>query len=171
MTSISDLQSYEQHNVLRQSFRPRFGLVVAPRRILHPRFEIVSCVPQTTPANESGTRSTALVARRKRQQGDVAGLLDCACQAALVGGAYASQTTGHNFAALGHKSLQQTNIPVGDGVDLLSAELADLFAAKEFASAFAASGSSGTRSGTSIATWSAVLSILSAGCGSGCCYI
>jgi hypothetical protein len=73
------------------------------------------------------------VARRERKQGDVASLLDRARQAPLVGGAYTSQTTRYNLAALGHKSLQQTDIPIRDGVDLLSAELTDLFAAEELA--------------------------------------
>ena len=78
--------------------------------------------------------------RGKRQQGDVPGLLDGAGQAALVGGANASEPPGHNLAALGHKALQQPDIAVGDGVDLLGAELADLFAAEELS---AAAGSAG----------------------------
>jgi hypothetical protein len=146
MTSISDLQSYEQRIVLRQSFRPTSGPGVAPRRILHPRFEIVACVPQTVPANESGTRNTPLVARRKRQQGDVAGLLDGAGQTALVRRANARQTARYNLAAFGHKALQQTDIPIGDGVDLLGAELANLLAAEELAA------SAGTAAGAPAGT-------------------
>jgi len=72
---------------------------------------------------------------RERQQSDVPGLLDGAGQPALVRGAYAGQAAGHNFSALGHKPLQETDVPVGDGVNLLGAELAHFFAAKEFAAA------------------------------------
>ena len=64
--------------------------------------------------------------RCERQQGDVAGLLDGAGQAALVRGADAGQTARHNLAALGDKALQQANIPVGDRIDLLRAEFANL---------------------------------------------
>ena len=67
----------------------------------------------------------------ERQQSDIPGLLDGAGQAALVGGANAGQPPRHNLAALGHKPLQQPDIAVGDRVDLLGTELADLLAAKE----------------------------------------
>ena len=79
--------------------------------------------------------TSRLVPCGKRQQGDVAGLLDGAGQAALVRGANAGEPPGHNLAALGHKPLQQANIAVRDGVDLLGAELADLLAAEELAAA------------------------------------
>ena len=82
------------------------------------------------------------------QQGDVAGLLDGAGQAALVRGANAGQAARHNLAALGHKLLQQTHIAVGDRVDLLGAELADLLAAEELAASARPAGSTGTASGT-----------------------
>ncbi len=84
--------------------------------------------------------------RSKRQQGNVPGLLDGAGQAALVGGAYAGQPPWHNLAALGHKPLQQTNIAVRNGIDLLSAKLADLFAAEELAASAGAAGGPGARS-------------------------
>jgi hypothetical protein len=67
----------------------------------------------------------------KRQQGDIPGLLDGAGQAALVRGANAGETPGHDLAALGHKALQQANIAVRNRIDLLGAELADLLAAEE----------------------------------------
>jgi len=76
----------------------------------------------------------------KGQQGDVPSLLDGTGQAALVLGAYTCEPTGHDLAALGHKPLQQTNIAVGDRVNLLRAKLADLFAAEKLA---ATAGSTG----------------------------
>ena len=83
--------------------------------------------------------------RGKRQQGDVAGLLDGAGQAALVGGADAGEPAGHDFAALGHKPLQQPDIAVGDGVDLLGTELADLLAAEELAASAGSTGGPAAR--------------------------
>jgi len=82
------------------------------------------------------------VARRERQQGDIAGLLDGAGEAALVRGANAGQAAGHNLAALGHKALQQADIAVRDRVNLLGAELADLLAPEELAAAAGAAGGS-----------------------------
>jgi hypothetical protein len=80
------------------------------------------------------------VPRCERQQGDIPGLLDGAGQAALVLGANTGKPTGHDLTALGHKPLQQTNVAVGDRIDLLCAELANLLAAEELA---AAAGSTG----------------------------
>jgi hypothetical protein len=77
--------------------------------------------------------SLRLVPCGKRQQGDIPGLLDGAGQTALVRGANASETPGHNLAALSHKALQQADIAVGNRIDLLGAELADLLAAEELA--------------------------------------
>ena len=71
--------------------------------------------------------------RGKRQQRDVPRLLDRAGQAPLVRGAHARQTAGHNLAALGHKTLQQPHIAVGDRIDLLGAELAHLLATEKLA--------------------------------------
>ena len=88
----------------------------------------------------AGSRSRRLVPCGKRQQGDIPGLLDGAGQAALVLGADAGEPPGHDLAALGHKALQQPDIAVGDGVNLLCAELANLLAAEELA---AAAGSTG----------------------------
>jgi hypothetical protein len=80
------------------------------------------------------------VPRCERQQGDIPGLLDGAGQTALVLGANTGKPPGHDLAALGHKPLQQANIAVGDRIDLLGAELANLLAAEELA---AAAGSTG----------------------------
>ena len=44
------------------------------------------------------------------------------------------QPARNDLAALGDKALQQANVAVGDGIDLLRAELADLLAAEELAS-------------------------------------
>jgi hypothetical protein len=83
----------------------------------------------------------ALVPGCEGQQGDVPSLLDGPREPALVRGADASEAAGHNLAAFGYKPLQQTDIPIGDGIDLLSAELADLLAAEELAAAAGTTGS------------------------------
>ena len=69
------------------------------------------------------------------EQGDVARLLDCEREATLVTGADTGQAARNDLATLGHEALQQTNVAVADGIDLLGAELADLLAAEELASA------------------------------------
>src|SRR5215471_13303948 len=91
--------------------------------------------------NASGAK---LVARCKRKQSDVARLLDRERKAALMARANASQAARNDLAALSHEALKQANVAVGDRVNLLSAELADLLAAEELASSGSASaGSSG----------------------------
>ena len=79
-----------------------------------------------------------LVAGCERQQRDVAGLLDSACKTTLVLSADTSQTAGHNLATLGNKALQQADIAIVDGIDLLYTELADLFTTEKLASAWTA---------------------------------
>jgi hypothetical protein len=75
----------------------------------------------------------------KRQQSDVPRLLDGPRQTTLMRCADAGQTARHNLSALGYKSLQQTNIAIGDRIDLLGAELANFLAAEKLAaSAWAA---------------------------------
>ena len=49
--------------------------------------------------------------------------------------AHTGQAPRNDLATLGDKALQQANIAVGDGVDLLGAELANLLAPEELASA------------------------------------
>ena len=88
---------------------------------------------------------TALVAGCKRQQGDVARLLDGARQPPLMGGADAGEAPGHDLASLGDKLLQQAYIAIVDGVDLLDTELANLLAPKELASAAAGAAGASTR--------------------------
>jgi hypothetical protein len=80
---------------------------------------------------------TALVAGCKRQQSDVASLLDGTRQPPLMGGADAGEAPGDYLAALGNKLLQQAYIAIVDGIDFLDAELANLLAAKELASSAA----------------------------------
>jgi len=80
------------------------------------------------------------VARRERQQRDVASLLDRPCQPPLVRRANAGQTPGNDLAPLGDKPLQQPNVAVRDRIDLFCAELAHLLAAKELAAAARAAG-------------------------------
>jgi hypothetical protein len=89
----------------------------------------------------------------KRQQRDVPGLLDGAGQTALVLGANAGKTPGHNLAALRHKALQQTDIAIRNGVDLLSAELANLLAAEKLAAAARATGRTAAGAGSRARTW------------------
>jgi hypothetical protein len=86
-----------------------------------------------------------LVPRGEGQQSDVAGLLDGASQTALMGGANAGETPGHDLAALGHEALQQADIAIRNRVDLLGAELADLLAAKELAATARTTGGPTTR--------------------------
>jgi hypothetical protein len=80
------------------------------------------------------------VAGCEGQQGDVPGLLDGAGEAALVRGANAGQTPGNDLAAFGNETLQQADVTVRDGIDLLGAELADLFAAEELAASAGTAG-------------------------------
>jgi hypothetical protein len=97
------------------------------------------------PADAGSWRKTALVPCCKGQQGDIPGLLDGAGKAALMLGADAGQTAGHNLAALGHKPLQQTDIAVRDSVNLFRAELADLLATEELAASARAAGGTTAR--------------------------
>jgi len=62
-----------------------------------------------------------------------------------VRGANASEPPGYDLAALGHKALQKAHIAVGDRIDLLGAELADLLAAEELAAARRATGGPSAR--------------------------
>src|ERR1700736_3527517 len=94
----------------------------------------------------------SLEARREGQQSDIPRLLDRLAQPALVPRAYARQTARNNLPALGHEALQQTYIAVGDRIDLLRAELADLLAAEELPAARAAA--AGCARGTR-RTWTA----------------
>jgi hypothetical protein len=90
-----------------------------------------------------GQRTTGqLKARRERQQGDIASLLDSLREPPLMRGADAGETPGHDLAALCDKALEQPHIAIRDGVDFLGAELADLLAAEKLASAGAARASS-----------------------------
>jgi len=88
---------------------------------------------------------TALVASCKRQQSDVARLLDGTRQSTLMGGADAGKTPGYYLAPLGDKLLQQANIAIVDGIDFLDTEFADLLAAKELASAAAGAAGASAR--------------------------
>src|SRR5690349_14724607 len=73
---------------------------------------------------------------RKRQQRDIPRLLDRRGKAALVRRANAGQPSWHDLAALRYELREQAHVLVIDGVDLLDAEFAHLFAAEVFASAF-----------------------------------
>src|SRR4051812_13079949 len=64
--------------------------------------------------------------RSKRQERDVARLLDGIAQPVLVRSADARNAPGHDFAALGDKAAQHPHIFVVDIVDLLDAEAATL---------------------------------------------
>jgi hypothetical protein len=84
-----------------------------------------------------------LEARSKGQKRDIARLLDGQAEPTLMPCANTRQATRNDFAALGDKTLQQTNVAVGDGVNLLSAKLADLLAPEELAATGAATGGAG----------------------------
>src|SRR5579872_2389742 len=88
--------------------------------------------------------------RCERQQGDIPCLLDGARQTALVGSTDTREPPGHDLATLGNELLQKTNVPIGDGIDLLGAELADFLAAEELATSAgsAAGASAGTSTGS-----------------------
>jgi hypothetical protein len=89
------------------------------------------------------SRFRKLEARGEGKQGDVPRLLDGQAKAALVPRADARQTARNNLAALSDKALQQANVTVGDCVDLLGTELANLLAPEELATAGATTGSAG----------------------------
>src|SRR4029077_4764174 len=83
---------------------------------------------------------------RKRQQSNIARLLDRRGQAPLMRSADPSQAPRNDFAALRHELRQQPHILVVDGLDFLHAELANLLAAEILAATFApTAGSSRTR--------------------------
>src|SRR5271156_6689298 len=108
--------------------------------------------------------SVQLEAGGEGEQRNVARLLDRQAQAALVAGADTRQTARNDLAPLSYKTLQQANVAVGDRIDLLRAELADLLAAEELAAARTAARATGrtrrTRAArTSVRTrsWSVLL--------------
>ena len=74
----------------------------------------------------------------KRQQRDVARLLDGQGQTPLVRRADSGQAPRNDLAALRHELRQQPDVLVVDGLDFLHAEFANLLAAKIFAPTFAA---------------------------------
>ena len=57
--------------------------------------------------------------------------------------AHSGQAARNDLATLGNEALQQANVAIGDRVDLLRAELADLLAPEELAAARTATGSAG----------------------------
>src|SRR5712692_503535 len=73
----------------------------------------------------------------KRQQGDVARLLDGRVQAPLVWGANTGQPPRNNFAAFRHELRQQPDVLVINGLNLLHAELANFLAPEILAAALA----------------------------------
>jgi hypothetical protein len=79
--------------------------------------------------------------------------------------AHTGQAARNDLAALGDKTLKQANIAVGDSVDLLGAELADLLAPEELAATGAAARSTG---GTWSARTRARAGVRMAAAGSGC---
>jgi hypothetical protein len=92
---------------------------------------------------------TSLVAGGKRQQSDIACLLDGTRQPPLMGGADAREAPGYYLSALSNKLLQQAYIAIVDGIDLLDTELANLLAAEELPSSPARA--TGARAGSASA--------------------
>src|SRR5262249_28047427 len=74
----------------------------------------------------------------KRQQRDVARLLDRQGKPPLVRRANARQTPGNDLSTLRDKLREQTNVLVVDVLDLLDAELADFLTPEILAPALAA---------------------------------
>src|SRR5882672_7635028 len=75
----------------------------------------------------------------KRQQRDVACLLDGGRQPPLVGRAYSRQAAWHDLAAFRDELPQEPVVLVVDGLNFFHAELADFLAPKILAASFAAS--------------------------------
>ncbi len=115
--------------------------------------------------------ATELVPCGEGQQGDVPGLLDRPRETALVRGAHARQAAGNDLAALGYEALQQAHVAVRDSVDLLGAELADLLAAEELASAGTARSAGTTRAGTAWAARAAGVRCAAFGRSRCCCFV
>src|SRR3984893_7242791 len=91
---------------------------------------------------------------RKRQQCDIARLLDSPRQTALVRHTHAGQASRSDLAAFSHELRQEPHIFVVDRLDLLDAELAHLFAPEVLAAAFA--GTTGASAGTRTARTAAL---------------
>src|SRR5438874_2223164 len=94
------------------------------------------CLTKAVPCQSVNQKS--LPARRKRQQSNVAGLLDSRGNTPLVRRANAAQAPRDDLAPLGDELPEQADVFVIDGVNLLHAKLADLLAAEKFASSIAA---------------------------------
>src|ERR1700680_4408931 len=73
----------------------------------------------------------------KRQQSNVARLLDRRRKPPLMRSAYARQPTGHDLTALRDELPEHAVVLVVDVLDLFHAELADFLAPEKLASAFA----------------------------------
>jgi hypothetical protein len=106
-----------------------------------------------------------LEARSKSKQSNIARLLDRQTEPPLVPRANSGQAARNDLAALGNKALKQPDIAVGDSVDLLGAEFANLLAPEKLAAAWTAAWTAGrTRSaGTGART-----GVPAAGTRSGC---
>jgi hypothetical protein len=99
-----------------------------------PKKKGIGSAPRTgsMPALSSADR---LVSRGKRQQSNVARLLDGPGKPPLVRSAHAGQPPGDDFAALGHEPLQQPYVAIRNRVNLFGAELANLLAPEKLAAA------------------------------------
>jgi hypothetical protein len=102
----------------------------------------VAFASRSYPVNPPQEREK-LETRSEGKQRNIARLLDCQAKPALMPCADSGQAARNNLAALRNKTLQKPDIAVGDRVDLLRAELADLLAAEELASARTTTGSTG----------------------------
>src|SRR5262249_1414527 len=76
----------------------------------------------------------------KRQQSDVACLLDCGGKPPLMRCAHACQSAGNDLSALGDELRKQAHVFVVDCFDLLDAEFANLLATEELPAGFASAG-------------------------------
>ena len=97
----------------------------------HERYEI-----RVTPRSSAEEKLAS--SARKRQQGDIARLLDGRAQTALVRRAHTGQPARHNLPALRDKLREQAHVFVVDRFDLFGAELAHLLAAEKLPSPWTA---------------------------------
>jgi hypothetical protein len=122
------------------------------------RFSSPSKQKQT---GEDARCSNLLRTPGKRQQRNIASLLDGPRQTALMRRAHAGQASRGDLATLGHELRQQTHVFVIDRFNLLDAELANFFAPEIFAATFARSARTATR-GPRAAWWTTAVTTATA---------
>jgi hypothetical protein len=113
-------------------------------------------------------RRKKLEARSEGKQSNVARLLDRQAEPTLVPRANSGQAARNDLATLGNKALKQPDIAVGDSIDLLGAELANLLAPEKLAAARATARSARRTRSTRTGARAGVTRMPAAGTRSGC---